>query len=615
MDLLVLAFIFLAAGVIAVPIASRLGLGSVLGYLLAGVLIGPYTLGLITDAKDLMHFAEFGVVIMLFLIGLELRPNLLWRMRNAIIGLGGLQVIGTTAAFTCAALLLGLDGKTALAIGLILSLSSTALALQILDEKGQRKTQSGRSSFAVLLFQDIAVIPILAFLPLLAMAPTEDGDVLTHSAIAHLPAAQQALIIIGSVFALILVGRYLSRPLFRYIANGRQREIFTASALLIVVSISLLMNLVGLSPALGAFISGVVLANNEYRHEIETSIDPFKALLLGLFFMTVGAGMDFHLLAEKPGMIIGIVTGLIVIKFIVLMALSWFFKIRRGHRYWFAFSLAQGGEFGFVLLSFSSQNRILGGEMIDTLTAAIAFSMALTPILILLNEKWIQPRFTTQNTEDELDEVLEQQDSPVIVAGFGRFGQVVARLLMANGIQVTVLDNSGSQIERFRRFGFKVFYGDANRPDLMRTAGAEQAQVLIVAVDSKERISSVIQTAKKHFPNLKIYTRAYDVVHYHELEKLGVDHIEREVFRGSLKVGELALRELGMRAYQARRMAHHFALHDQQTIDRLGQHKDDSLRYISEVKRAQEEIVNILQADKDTHHTRPDKSWDAAPPD
>ncbi|MEB8432797.1 monovalent cation:proton antiporter-2 (CPA2) family protein [Cocleimonas sp. KMM 6892] len=599
MDLLTQAFVFLAAGVIAVPIASRLGLGSVLGYLIAGALIGPSALKLINETEHVMHFAEFGVVMMLFLVGLELQPQVLWRMRKPILGLGGLQVIITTLAITGCAVALGLAWQTSMAIGLILALSSTAIALQILEEKRLMKSEAGKSSFAVLLFQDIAVIPIIALLPLLALSDitsTKVDDHASSSIISHLVAWQQALIVLAVIASIIFIGRYLIRHLFRFIAESGLREIFTAAALLLVIGIALLMNLVGLSPALGAFIAGVVLANNEYRHELEANIDPFKALLLGLFFISVGAGIDFSLIAEKPLIIMGLVLALILVKFVILWVLARVFGLLRGDKFWFIFALAQGGEFGFVLLSLSSASNVIPKDIVGILTAVIALSMVLTPILILLNEKYIQPLYDKDNN-DSMEETMEHQHNPVIIAGFGRFGQIVGRLLIANQCSVTVLDHSASNIARVREYGFMLYYGDASRLDLLETAGAKEAKLLIIAIDSRKKTNAAVAMAKKHFPHLKVLARAYDVIHYHELRELGADHIEREVFQGSLSLGKKALQELGVPAYSAERKAALFAKHDEDTIHRLHEHRDDRKRFISESRIAQNEMMEIFKAE------------------
>jgi monovalent cation:proton antiporter-2 (CPA2) family protein len=599
MNLLIEAFIFLAAGVIAVPIASRLGLGSVLGYLIAGALIGPFALQLINDPETIMHFAEFGVVMMLFLIGLELQPEILWRMRKTILGLGGLQVALTTAAIAGIVVALGLPWQTALAIGLILSLSSTAIALQILGEKKLMKTEAGKASFAVLLFQDIAVIPIIAILPLLAISVSQAGGAAqdSHNLIAHLAAWQQTLIVLGVIAAIIFCGRYLTRPLFRFIAESGLREIFTATALLLVVGIALLMNLVGLSPALGAFIAGVVLANNEYRHELETDIDPFKALLLGLFFISVGAGIDFSLIVSKPVLIGALVLGLIAVKFAILWFLARSFGLLGGDKYWLTFALAQGGEFGFVLLSLSSQTQVIAKDTVGILTAVIALTMVLTPIMIVLNEKYVQPLFDQDDKDEAATDMTEEQENQVIIAGFGRFGQIVGRLLIGNQCSITVLDHSARHISRVREYGFKLFYGDASRADLLKTAGAKQAKLLVIAIDDRQKTLEIVQLAQRHFPNLKILARAFDVVHYHELQDLGVDYIEREMFMGSLNMGIRALQELGMPADVAKRKAEVFAKYDEETTRRLSEHREDHKRFVSESRLAQNEMMRLLQED------------------
>ena len=614
MDFLTGAFIFLAAGVIAVPIASKLGLGSVLGYLIAGALIGPSVLKLVTDTESILHFAEFGVVMMLFLIGMELQPRVLWRMRNPIIGLGGLQVGLTTLAITGIAMFFGLAWQTALAIGLVLSLSSTAIALQILAEKKLMKAEAGKSSFAVLLFQDIAVIPIIAILPLLAIFPiftSEDLDRAGHNMISQLPTWQQTLIIFAVIASIIFMGRYLLRPIFRYIAESGLREIFTAAALLLVIGISLLMNLVGLSPALGAFVAGVVLADSEYRHEIEANIHPFKALLLGLFFISVGAGIDFTLIAEKPLLILSMVFGLVLLKFVILLFLAYSFHLVKSSRYWFSFALAQGGEFGFVLLTLSLSTQVIDKATVDILTAVIALSMVMTPILILFNEKWIQPKF---NQVDEVvdEEEMDDQESEVIIAGFGRFGQVVGRFLIANNISVTVLDHNAQHIKRVREFGFKLFYGDGSRAELLETAGAKDAKLMIIAIEDREKTLEIVKLVQRHFPHLKILVRAYDVMHFHQLNALGVDFIEREMFQGSMNMGKHALKELGMPDFLAEHKANLFAKHDEETIQRLSEHQEDRKRYISESRLAQDEMIEILKSEIPENETNTDSSLDKA---
>ena len=457
-SLLFQAMVYLAAAIVFVPLAKKLGLGAVLGYLLAGIIIGPSVLGFIgTEGEDIMHFAEFGVVMMLFLIGMELEPALLWRLRASILGLGGLQVVLSAAAIAGIALLLGQPVNNSLALGMILSLSSTAIVLQTLNEKGWMSTAAGQSAFSVLLFQDIAVIPMLAIFPLLAGSVATESTSHSPSLRDNLPGWGQTLVVLGAVAIIIIAGRYLVRPIMRVIARTRVRELFTATALLMVVAIAVLMNLVGLSSALGAFLGGVVLANSEYRHELESDIEPFKGLLLGLFFIAVGASIDFRLILEQPWLIMGLVAGIMAVKGIVLFVLGKIFKLNIDQNLLFAFALADIGEFAFVLLSFTSQTRLLSSEMTAMMTAVVAISMALTPLIMLLYEKVIQPYFTRSEVkaEREADEITEKH--PVIIAGFGRFGSMTGRFLRANGINATILDLDSDRVDALHNLGIKVY--------------------------------------------------------------------------------------------------------------------------------------------------------------
>ena len=454
------ALIYLAAAVVSVPVAKRLGLGSVLGYLIAGMAIGPFGLGLVGDeGEDVLHFAEFGVVMMLFLIGLELQPSLLWRMRSSILGLGGLQVGVTAAVIGTIAAALGLDWRSALAIGLIFSLSSTAIVLQTLQEKGLMKTGGGRSAFSVLLFQDIAVIPVLAILPLLAHGGADHGSAAAGHAttwVEGLPGWAAALVVAGAVAVIVLGGRLLVRPAFRFIARARVPEIFTAAALLLVIAIALLMTRVGLSPALGTFLAGVVLATSEYRHELEGDIEHFKGLLLGLFFIAVGASIDFGLIASQPVLIGALVAGLMVVKLVVLATLGRFFGLGHDQNFLFSFALAQAGEFAFVLLSFATQQDVLSIEVTAPLVAVVASTMALTPLLMLVNERLIQPRFGTKETDDREPDAIDETN-PVIIAGYGRMGTIIGRLLRVSGIRATVLEVDSDHVDILRNLGHKVF--------------------------------------------------------------------------------------------------------------------------------------------------------------
>jgi monovalent cation:proton antiporter-2 (CPA2) family protein len=621
-DFFAQAFIYLLAAVLSVPIAKRLGLGSVLGYLLAGVIIGPFGLKFVgQEGSDVMHFAEFGVVMMLFLVGLELQPTLLWRLRLPILGLGGLQVVVTTAVIGAIALLAGVPWQMAVTVGMILSMSSTAIVLQTLKEKGLMKTEAGQSSFSVLLFQDIAVIPMLAILPLLAIAPHSPVSLVASNGVFFmaeqaaeqgpgLPAWQQALLVIGLVAGIIVVGRFLTQPIFRFIADTQIREVFTATALLLVVGIALAMQAVGLSPALGTFLAGVVLAENEYRHELETDIEPFKGLLLGLFFIAVGASINFTLLFQQPLLVAGLVVGLAIAKFLVLFGLGRFFRLDLSQNLLFAFALAQGGEFAFVLFSFATQNQVLTSDVTGLLVAVVALSMMLTPLIMIVNDKVVQPRFMRMEDERETDNI-DDNENPVIIAGFGRFGQIVGRLLLANGCKATVLDHNAGQIDMLRRFGFKVFYGDASRIDLLRAAGAEQAKLLVIAIDDPEKTLETVDLAHKYFPHLKILARSIDRSHTYELIRRGVEVVKRETFSSALEMGTEALTLLGVRAYKANRIARTFRQHDEQVLHEIANlDDDDETVLIARSRQLAEELGNLLKSDDREFSNDSDRAWD-----
>jgi monovalent cation:proton antiporter-2 (CPA2) family protein len=592
------AFVYLLAAVLSAPIAKRLGLGSVLGYLLAGVAIGPAGLGLVGGSSDVMHFAEFGVVVMLFLIGLELRPALLWRLRGPILGVGGAQILTTALIVGAVAILAGCRWPQAVAIGLIVAMSSTAIVLQSLAEKGVLQTRGGQASFSVLLFQDIVVIAIIAVMPLLATAMgMRPVDKLNLAVVGRMPGWAQAAITFGAVGAVFLGGRYLLRPVFRFIAKTKLREIFTASALALVIGIALLMQFVGLSAALGTFLAGVVLADSEYRHQLEADLEPFKGLLLGLFFITVGAGIDFSFMAARPGLIALLVTGLIVIKFTVLLALGLLFRFDWSASFLFAFALAQGGEFCFVLLGLAERQDVLPPTLSKPLVSAVALSMAATPLLLLINERLVQPRFARQKVDRPPDEI-DEHDNPAILAGFGRFGHIVGRLLRANGFGVTVLDNDPDQVELLGRFGLKSFYGDATRLDLLRAAGAERARLFICAIDNDEKAVYLCQLVQQEFPNVKIVARATSRQHAYELMKLGLTHVYRDTFGSALDLSEDALKLLGVPANQAARAARIFRTYDEQGMRELLPHLDDEQTYISIARQHIENLENILRDDK-----------------
>jgi CPA2 family monovalent cation:H+ antiporter-2/glutathione-regulated potassium-efflux system protein KefB len=609
-SLLFQSMVYLAAAIIFVPIAKKVGLGAVLGYLLAGVIIGPSVLGFIgREGEDIMHFAEFGVVMMLFLIGIELEPKLLWRMRASILGLGGLQVVITAAVLAIAAYLLGQPLNASLALGMTLALSSTAIILQTLNEKGWMSTVAGQSAFSVLLFQDIAVIPMLAIFPLLASNVAADPNQ-SHTIRDNLPGWAQTLVVLGAVAIIILAGRYLVRPLMRIIARTRVRELFTATALLMVVAIAVLMNLVGLSSALGAFLGGVVLANSEYRHGLESDIEPFKGLLLGLFFIAVGASINFHLIMESPLMIIGLVLGIMAVKALVLFILGKIFKLSIDQNLLFAFALADIGEFAFVLLAFTHQTRLLSAETTDMLTAVVAMSMALTPLVILAYEKLIQPRYTRSEPEvnREADDITEK--NPIIIAGFGRFGSMTGRFLRANGINATILDLDSDRVDALHNMGINVYYGDASRYDLLVAAGAETAKILIIATDHPDQTVDIVKMAQRYFPHLQLLVRASGNEDAFELMDLGVLHIYRETIDTSLRLGVDALRMLGLRAYKSSRSARTFLRQDEKTLKGLSALRDDKKQYISSMKERIEEMEKLMAADRVKSWLDEGQGWD-----
>lgn len=600
-------FIYLVAAVVSVPIAKRLGLGSVLGYLIAGAVIGPSALGWVnaeTGADHVEHVAEFGVVVMLFLIGLELRPARLWEMRASVLGMGGLQVVGTAAAVTLVALAFGNPWRTGFAAGLILAMSSTAIVLQSLGEKGMLKTPGGEACFAVLLFQDLAVIPILAILPLLAMQATGSGD---GASAGGLPPWAQGLRTLGAVAAVVLGGRYTLRPLFRYIAKTGLREMFTATALGLVVGIALLMQTVGLSPALGTFLAGVVLADSEYRHQLEADLEPFKGLLLGLFFISVGAGINFAFIAAHPGLMLALVGGLLLLKFVVLLALGWTFRLGTDDRFLLSFGLAQGGEFAFVLITFclDPKVQVLAVPAANALTAAIALSMAAAPLLLVANDRlarWRSARANASVPGDERapDAVNPRDQGGVILAGFGRLGGVVGRLLQINDVPVTVLEHDSEWVETLREFGLKAYYGDALREDLLLSAGVKHARLFIVALGDQERSLELVDLLRTDFPHLTILAAANDRRHVYELIRHGVEpaNIFRETLGTSLDMSVAALRLMGFRATQAIRAAKLFRERDDASLAGMAAIYDgDHEVYVSAARQHIQNLENLLRAD------------------
>ena len=604
-------FIFLTAASIAVPLAKKFGLGSVLGYLVAGIIIGPYGLSLIGEIEEVMHFTEFGVVMMLFLVGLELRPSLLWQMRVPILGMGGGQVLVTSIVF---ALIGGiyLPWQQAVTVGMIVALSSTAIVLQTMREKGLMNSEAGKSVFSVLLFQDLAVIPILAVIPLLAMETAHGVD--QHSSalfdIATLPGYMRVTITFLAIVFVFLIGKYASRPIFRTIAKTRVREIFVAAALAMVVGISLLMTMVGLSPALGTFLAGVVLADSEYRHELESDIEPFKGLLLGIFFISIGASLNFVLISENLLLIATLVFGLIVLKWFILLIIGFIFKVEKRSKYLFATALAQGGEFAFVLFQFAKTHGTLSGEVIDPLVSAVAISMFLTPILFIAHDA-ISAKFATSEELTKPDDHIDHTGHKVILAGFGRLGTDLGRLLISAGIKPVIIDNDAANVDVLRRFGFEVYYGDMTRLDLLEAAGAEEAELIIVTIGDAEKVVPLIELTKKHYPHLKIAASASDRGSAYDLMDQGITTIRRETFDSALALGQDVLELLGLNPYEAYKRTRLFKKKDEEILPDLYQihrHEDEST-YASKYQKHNDDLGKILRFDEYADFQEIDLAW------
>ncbi|PKO43976.1 MAG: glutathione-regulated potassium-efflux system protein KefC [Betaproteobacteria bacterium HGW-Betaproteobacteria-3] len=575
------SFIYLAAAVIVVPLGKALGLGAIIGYLAAGIAIGPWGLGLISNVEDILHFAEFGVVLMLFLVGLELEPRRLWSLRRPIFGWGSAQVLVCTAALMGLALACGVGWRVALVGALGLALSSTAIVLQVLGERHLLPTSSGQAGFSILLFQDVAAIPILALLPLL-------GGV-AHQAGGATATALEAAKIVGVIGAIVLGGRLLLRPLLRWIARSRTPEIFTAASLLLVVGIAALMQSVGLSMALGAFLAGVLLAESEYRRELETDIEPFKGLLLGLFFIAVGMSIDFGVLMRSPWQMAAILLGFMAVKLLVIALLSRAMGLPYQERPVFTLLLAQGGEFAFVVFQAASGAHVFSGETASLLIGAVALSMLLSPLLLVALDRWVLPRYR-RDGRPVLAEISEQQDAPVVLAGFGRYGQIIGRLLLAEGVTATVLDHDAEMVEAARKFGYTVFYGDATRLDLLRIAGAAQAKILVVAVDDIDQSLAIVDLAREHFSHLQIVARARDVTHWNALRERGVMRVQRELFESSLLSARTVLELLGRPADAALHSADRFRQHNLALFEAMYPHHQDRAKVIAAVKQGRQQL-------------------------
>lgn len=586
-------FLYLGAAVLAVPIAKALGLGAIIGYLTAGIAIGPWGLALVSNVQDILHFAEFGVVLMLFLVGLELQPSRLWSLRRPIFGLGSAQVLGCAAALFALGWLAGLPWRISLVGALGLALSSTAIALQSLSERNLLRTSSGQAAFSILLFQDVAAIPILALLPLLGAAAVGQGAELGASEL-----AVEALKIVGVIGAIVLGGRLLLRPLLRWIAKSKTPEIFTAAALLLVVGIAYLMVLVGLSMALGAFLAGVLLADSEYRRELEADIEPFKGLLLGLFFIAVGMSIDFGVLMRSPWQMAALVLGFLAVKAGVIYGLARAAQIPYQERPVFTLLLAQGGEFAFVVFQAAAGARVLKAETASLLIGAVALSMLLSPLLLVLLDRLLLRRFATLRKAPAAAEISEPQEAPVLIAGFGRYGQIVARVMLAQGVPATVLDHSVEILEVARTFGYRVFYGDATRLDLLRMAGAGQARVLVVAVDDPEQSLKIVALAHKHFPQLAVVARARDLTHWNALRDLGVTNVQRELFESSLLSARSVLELMGLPPAEAQDITQRFRTHNIALADRMYPHHKDRAKMIAVAREGRNQLAEQMAKER-----------------
>ncbi len=595
-NLMIEGLIYLGSAALFVPIAVRLGLGSVLGYLIAGCIIGPWGLKLVSDAESILTFAEIGVVLMLFVIGLELDPKRLWTMRASVFGGGSIQMVGCGAVLSAFCYFLGLDWKIAMLIGLTLALSSTAIAMQAMSERSLTAAPIGRSAFAVLLFQDIAAIPLVAMIPLLAST----GEATTLMSFG-LSAAKVA----GALVLVVLLGRYVTRPLLHFVARSGMREVFSAVALFLVFGFGILLEMAGMSMAMGAFLAGVLLASSEYRHALESDIQPFKGLLLGLFFIGVGMSIDFGTLVHQPLLIATLLVGFMALKAALLWLVAPWLGVPKKQRGLFAILIGQGSEFAFVIFSTAQTAGVLPVEWAKALTLAVALSMAVTPLLLVLAAR--MERNAPQ--DDRPQDTIDDENAQVIIAGFGRFGQIAGRLLLANNVHTVVLDHDPDHIETLRKFGTKVFYGDATRVDLLESAGAAQAKVLINAIDDVEANLQLTALAKEHFPNLKIIARARDVDHWYQLRQLGVEAPERELFEGSLRVGREVLETLGLDAYEAREKADLFRRYNLKMLEATVANYEDTEFRIASMQRAKDMLSAAIEQDQERLASEQQQGW------
>jgi glutathione-regulated potassium-efflux system ancillary protein KefC len=599
---LLTSLVYLGAAVLAVPLARLAGLGSIIGYLAAGIVIGPWGLHLVTDPQTMLHFAEFGVVLMLFLVGLELEPHRLWSLRRPIFGWGAVQTLGSAALMWGAAVALGFEWRLALVAALGLALSSTAIGLGVLAERNLMPTTSGQSVLSVALFQDVAAIPILALVPMLAGEHAQGGGWMG------------ALKAVAVIALIVLGGRLLLRPALRWIAGSKTPEVFTAAALLLVVATAALMQAVGLSMALGAFLAGVLLAESEYRRELETDLEPFKGLLLGLFFIAVGMSIDFGAVWAHPMWVAGVVAAFLLLKTLVLWAMGRLMPIPPAERAVFVILLAQGGEFGFVVFQAAAQAGVIEVQTSSLLVAAVALSMLLTPLLLVAADRWWASHLGDRRNGEGPKPISEAQDAPIIIAGFGRYGQIVGRLLFANGLRATVLEHDAEQVESLRKFGWRVFYGDATRLDLLRVAGAAAARVLVVAIDDMEQSLKVVDVARQHFPELRLVVRARNAQHWYELHRRGVENIERETFDAALMSGRTVLETVGFEPHQARTLALKFRRHSIAQLHRMAPHYgSDQDKLIALAKLGRQQLEELFAQERARQAEQPGGAgWHAA---
>ena len=598
------ALVYLAAAVVAVPLARLLGLSAIVGYLAAGIVIGPWGAGLVTDPSQILQFAEFGVVLMLFLVGLELEPRRLWALRRPIFGWGSAQLFGSVLLMVPVGLAAGAEWRLTTVAALGLALSSTAIGLSVLAERNLMSTSSGQSILSVALLQDVAAIPILALVPLLGaggMQTTDGGSAWAGGL--------RAVAVIGGI---VLGGRLLLRPALRWIARSRTPEIFTAASLLVVVATSARMQTAGLSMGLGAFLAGVLLAESEYRRELETDLEPFRGLLLGLFFIAVGMSIDFDVVMRKPGLLLLLVTGFLLLKAGVLWAMARAMPLPPAERPMFVLLLAQGGEFGFVVFQGAAQAGVITTTSSSVLVAAVALSMLLTPLLLVAADRWWHTH--GENRAPAMAELNEPQSESVIIAGFGRYGQIVGRLLYANGITPTVLDHDAEQIEAMRRFGWRVHYGDATRLDLLRTAGADKARVLVLAIDDVAQSVGIARMVRQHFPHVTIVARARNVQHLYALLDVGVVHIERETLDAALMSGRSVLEQLGWEPHHARTLSLRFRRHNVSQVLAMAPHWKDEARLLTAAKQGRQQLEEQFAKEREAAHRQQIRAgWTAQP--